>query len=449
MSKPYTSVVTFSGGGGVEMGVMATGGSVVLSVEHDPKICEVYADNFGDKHLRCADVRAVDYRSLAGADHFHGSPPCTVFSVANTNGKESELEITCANAICRAIAEIRPKLFTLENVRAYEHSESFKSILAMLYVQGYIVQYDVFNFADFGIPQTRERLIVRAVRRDVSDTIPMFLPTHCERSKLAGKTMDMFAAAPLLPWCGWYDAIADLLPRCPETKLAKWQEKRLREKAIFPQQVAGIPSSFGDAAPMTRDGEAPAPTITASIDKHPFRAVLPHPNADNPWFPAPKDLDPAYTMTGSLNNLRALIRINGEAGDIAVPPSIPCPTLTADGAGKLRALFIEGASTGERPPTTLPDDKPMVTVMAGEGGRTGRHVLYGTEPDQQELFAQRDYRVVKLQPEGDPARCIARFQTFPDSYRFNCKPGVAQTIVGNAVPPLFMAALMRSLTEVL
>jgi hypothetical protein len=55
---------------------------------------------------------------------------------------------------------------------------------------GYWLHVDVLNAADFGVPQTRRRLVVRAVRGGFVPHLP-----------------------PKIAWRGWYDAIADLIPR--------------------------------------------------------------------------------------------------------------------------------------------------------------------------------------------------------------------------------------------
>src|SRR5690606_28795433 len=128
------------------------------------------------------------------------------------------------------------------------------------------------------------------------------VPTHAKDGK-----------GGLPPWVGWYAAVADLLPSCPESKLADWQLRRLRETPTFnllvtnqndqPKGVEGrAPRTFApqepagpvlaDSCSRTRallvngipDNHAgdmtgyeagrDAPPVTASQDKHPQRALL-------------------------------------------------------------------------------------------------------------------------------------------------------------------------------
>lgn len=95
---------------------------------------------------------------------------------------------------------IQPRIFTLENVYAYRGSRSWLTLQDALFLAGYWVSIEHVNFADFGVPQTRKRMIVRAVR---GGWIP-YLP-QAER------------------WVSWYEAIEDLIPTLPKSHLAPWQ----------------------------------------------------------------------------------------------------------------------------------------------------------------------------------------------------------------------------------
>jgi site-specific DNA-cytosine methylase len=53
--------------------------------------------------------------------------------------------------------------------------------------------------------------------------------------------------------------------------------------------------------------------------------------------------------------------------------------------------------------------------------------------------AYTGYRVVKM-----TTRCLARFQSFPDSYVLP-RSGIAAKIIGNAVPPLLYQKIIEQL----
>lgn len=174
----------FSGGGGVEA-LLKQRITFVHAVEYDPAIASVYRLNHGD-HIQVADVCDVDYAAWGALDYLHASPVCKEFSAAKTGGTEGDADINTALAVVRCIEQTTPRVFTLENVGAYQHSKSFKLICRALDLAGYMWHAEVLNSADFGVPQTRRRLILRAVK-------DALLPG---------------LAAPD-PWVGWYAATKD------------------------------------------------------------------------------------------------------------------------------------------------------------------------------------------------------------------------------------------------
>lgn len=194
----------FSGGGGVEA-LLKDRITFVHAVEFDPAIAAVYAQNIGP-HVQVADVRGVDYSLWGALDYLHASPVCKNASQAKTDGEESGTDIETAMAVVRCLEATQPGVFTLENVWGYRTFEAFRRICQALDRGGYMWHFEHLNAADFGVPQTRRRLILRA-SRGLLPTLP-----------------------PAVPWVGWYAAIEDLIPTLPESKFADWQLARLPEE---------------------------------------------------------------------------------------------------------------------------------------------------------------------------------------------------------------------------
>ena len=125
------------------------------------------------------DIRKADPRKYIGVEALHASPVCTRASVANNsaerdeNGlKEAELDMETAQATARFIEILLPKIFTMENVWGYRKFKSWRLIAETLDRLGYWWDIQHVNAADFGVPQTRRRMIVRAIRGAMVPQLP-------------------------------------------------------------------------------------------------------------------------------------------------------------------------------------------------------------------------------------------------------------------------------------
>lgn len=233
-----------TGGGLFDIGAQLAGWQHVDGYEVDPQIAAVAIRN--GFHVHVADICAVDYMLLPTADHLHVSPPCTSASLANPNAGETEMDIALGHAIARAIVAHQGATFSLENVWPYRTYAAFQAICAALQEQGFSIDIRHINAADYGVPQTRKRLILRAVR---GRRVPTLQPTHQRHG-------DLFSA----PWVSWYAAIADLLPTLPDTQPAPWQVRRLVRLPAF-SFLIGMKNT-GTQNPL-RANDQPSFTCTA------------------------------------------------------------------------------------------------------------------------------------------------------------------------------------------
>ncbi|YAF99009.1 MAG: DNA cytosine methyltransferase (plasmid) [Nodularia sp. CChRGM 3473] len=216
------AIVLFAGGGGVEAGMVQALIRPAIAVEFDPSkpqlsaaITQTHHRNFSEYGCKVIQltVQSVALNRFVGfpvnPDYLHASPVCANFSQAHTAKAGAALEtpddLSAAQAVAAAIRQLRPRVFTLENVKRYLSSQSFTIILNALESLGYIVNYSVVNMADFGLPQARRRLVLVA-SQDVTLTLP---PT----SKLVG----------------WYGAIAHLIPTMPDSQLLPRQQQALSQ----------------------------------------------------------------------------------------------------------------------------------------------------------------------------------------------------------------------------
>lgn len=205
-----TTGATLCGGlEGVGIGMKQAGITHIWGIEKDDTIASVARSN-GFNSIT-ADILDIDPTTLEVPDNLHTSTPCINASNANHTAelnkegtKETALDIALGEKTAQFIDVMKPRVFTLENVYFYRKFRAFKIILAALNRNGYIYHYDNLNSADYGVPQTRKRLILRAVRGALLPMLP-----HPEQ------------------WRGWYDAIENLIPALPESQFAKWQLQKM------------------------------------------------------------------------------------------------------------------------------------------------------------------------------------------------------------------------------
>ena len=249
MAKPlFTSL--FSGGGGADLGAIAAGFEPCESLEYDPQIAEVHQANIGGK-MHVMNILDCDPFKFECPDLLHASPVCKSYSTANANKGEKQLDIDCAHKVAEFIKVLQPPTFTLENVQAYGKDKAFNIILEMLYSQDYWVTYQVLNSADFGVPQSRRRLILMAVKGGFIPPLP-----------------------PKQKHIGWYEAIADRVHDLPDSQLADWQLRALPKELTESLLLSGTYVNHSNKIPDMRSPGKPCFTQTATIDKHPTRCIL-------------------------------------------------------------------------------------------------------------------------------------------------------------------------------
>lgn len=232
----------FSGGDLVGIGAKMAGCELGWTIELNAEIAEVAQHNL--KHqVRVESVMLTDFHKLERPNILWASPPCINYSVAKVDRGEQEHDRELAQAIVRAITTLKPPCFILENVEQYRASSALSFIEGALFSLGYWVDRQIVNAADYGVPQTRKRLILRAIRGGFVPPLPA-----------------------KQDWLGWYDAIADLIPELPETEFAAWQIERLPESL---RETALIDTKQTIRNASCRRTDQPALTITAEAMRRP------------------------------------------------------------------------------------------------------------------------------------------------------------------------------------
>lgn len=295
-------VDNFAGGGGASTGIeIATGRSVDIAINHDPKaIAQHRANHPSTKHY-CESVWDVDPVKACGGHPVAlawFSPDCKHFSKAK-GGKPKDKNIRgLAWVALRWAGKVRPRVIMLENVEEFKtwgplnrrhhpikskQGDTFRQFVRQLEDLGYTVRYRELVAADYGAPTMRKRFFL--IARCDGKPIIWPEPTH------APKDSAEVAAGRKKPYVGAYTQIDFSLP-CPsifDTKEEIWKKYRIRAQRPLAEKtmkriarglqkfVLENPEPFivtvnhgGERAP--RDITDPMPTITG---KHGFGIVAP------------------------------------------------------------------------------------------------------------------------------------------------------------------------------
>lgn len=264
----YKYMSFFSGALGLDLGLEQAGLEAVSFNEVEKVFCQTIRLNRPQVKLYESDIRELSAEQLLKDHHLKkgelfavvGGPPCQAFSTA---GKRNSLNDDRGNVFIHfidLIEGLQPKYAVIENVRgllsaALKHrpheqrGEGFppltrdelpggalKFIINKLNNAGYRVSFTLYNAANFGVPQIRERVVMIASRD--GEEVPLLKATHAEKS-MPGKKR----------WLTLADAIGRLKKDQTHTYV-NFPEKRLKFfKMLGPgQNWRCLPEKFKEAA---------------------------------------------------------------------------------------------------------------------------------------------------------------------------------------------------------
>lgn len=224
----------FSGAMGLDIGMSNGGIDAILACEFN-KYCRMTIEKNRPNMALIGDINQYEPEEilrLAGVpegrkvDVIFGGPPCQAFSTA---GARRALNDERGNVFLRyieVVEKIRPTYVVIENVRGLlsapypykDIEEPIKGgalcvILDRLKVAGYTISFELYNAANFGAPQIRERVVM--IGKLGSEKVPYLTPTHEEKDEFGLKA-----------WRTLNDAVADIEDK--EQHYVEFPEKRLK-----------------------------------------------------------------------------------------------------------------------------------------------------------------------------------------------------------------------------
>lgn len=158
----------FAGIGGFRKGLGQVGFNCVGYVEKDKFARKSYQAMYNTEGEWTRDdireVRNEEWKGLRGeVEIITGGFPCQSFSIAGRRGGFQDTRGTLFFEIARAIEQIEPRFFILENVKgllSHDKGETFTTIVNTLDEIGYNVEWGVFNSKHYGSAQNRERVYI-------------------------------------------------------------------------------------------------------------------------------------------------------------------------------------------------------------------------------------------------------------------------------------------------
>lgn len=175
----------FAGCGGFSLGFEQAGFQSVLAIEIDEWASETYSANHPETKIITSDIREVAPADLGlpVIDGVIGGPPCQGFSLSG-NRDSRDPRNSLFMEFVRFVRELQPKFFVMENVlgllsmKTREHRPVAEIISEEFSRAGYRLMSVVLNAADFGVPQSRQRVFFIGLRADLPFNVFLINPAN-------------------------------------------------------------------------------------------------------------------------------------------------------------------------------------------------------------------------------------------------------------------------------
>jgi DNA (cytosine-5)-methyltransferase 1 len=194
IAKAVPIISLFSGAGGLDLGFKQAGFKTILAIDNHPAACQTFMFNNRKCDVLRMDLATIDPKNIidrisdlpqenypAGVI---GGPPCQAFSFGNVYKKAHDARSLLPSHYAAHLGALRRKFeidfFVFENVpglNSRNHEVLFSELKGLFEKAGFIIQEDVLDAVDFGVPQRRQRIFVvgfnRRKHRDISFSFPI------------------------------------------------------------------------------------------------------------------------------------------------------------------------------------------------------------------------------------------------------------------------------------
>jgi DNA (cytosine-5)-methyltransferase 1 len=250
-------VSLFSGAGGLDLGFLQAGHTIVWANDLYSDAVETYRNNIGN-HIIEDDIHNILSETIPDCDIVIGGFPCQGFSVANTKRTVTDRRNKLYKQMVRVINDKKPLFFLAENVKgllSLAKGSIINLIIEDFTAIGYKVKYQLLNAADYGVPQLRQRVIIIGVRNDIGFEY-IFPQKQYNENGTDG----------LKRWVSIKDALQKIPDPDNPNKLTNH---------VYSKYKITVNKYLGH---RLIDGDKPAPTVTARGDERGGVVVLHHYN---------------------------------------------------------------------------------------------------------------------------------------------------------------------------
>ena len=448
----------FSGCGGISIGFGLAGNEIIAGFDKDTSAMESWWFNHREGPRRTNQIyQSIDLTSMSPQEAFSlygledelnrvdilvGGPPCQAYSKAGRSklralaqDEEAHLNDDRGSLWERFIyfvRELAPVAIFLENVPdslSYGRVNIPEQICLKLQEMGYFSQYSLLNAAEYGVPQSRERVLVMAVHDRIYDGHALFptathhLPYYKEMQESGRSRMKKIVKEGMDPFA-----------TIPPVTSEKYPEAITAEQALGDLPIMETLKPDGSLLPHSKSRRVEHVLDYGHDCQNRYQSLM----RSWPGFETidfgkvcgnilrytPRDFPIFQEMKGG-DDYRAASTIADHRLKEAIQErrkSLPKGMdLTLDEFKRLEKAIVPPYDRGKffSKWTKLRADRPAHTVVAHLKNDTYSHIHYDSR-----------------QARGISVREAARLQSFPDGFRFFGPLGDVFAQIGNAVPPL-------------
>ena len=159
----------FAGAGGLDLGFKKAGFDRTWANEYDKTIWDTFEHNFPETYLDRSDIRKIEDLPTDNIDGVIGGPPCQSWSEAGSLKGIDDPRGKLFFEYLRILDLVKPKFFLAENVVGMLHQRNRASLeyIVESFSKDYLVEFQLLNTSDYGIPQDRKRVIIVGFRKDM------------------------------------------------------------------------------------------------------------------------------------------------------------------------------------------------------------------------------------------------------------------------------------------